>query len=92
MSTVIRGAKVKVWNDYTKDHREDLQGESIVIPASSYIELPRAKAIRLVSQFWPVYKAGETNTPPKMLRIDPKREAIAALEESSFKNNCMACE
>ena len=90
---MMSSTSVQVWNDYKEDHKETLQDESIVIPANSYIEMPRAKALRLVSQMTPVYRAGETNTPPKRLRIHDERKAERArLDAMSRENSCMMCE
>lgn len=78
--------KMQVWNDDNKDYVEVLDGETIVVPARSFIELPLGKGKKLLRSFVPPRIDGMKNVlNPKKLRGEyPEgRYKVRAREEEN---------
>ena len=82
---------VKVYNDFREDNKEDVLGTMITIPANGFIEMTRAKAIRLLQQFTTPFREGDNgNAKPKMLRmVEDKSQTIDEIEVK--ENQCQVC-
>lgn len=82
--------KVELWNDGTKEYVEDFKGDTIRIPAKSFIPMDDSDASQFMGQFTVPKKDGKGNAlsskPLRKVYLDP---AVAPQEKQSPV--CMLC-
>jgi hypothetical protein len=84
----MAGQMVRIYNDHTKDHVENFEGDTVRIPAKGHVVMERLKACAFMGQFWPIQRDGMgKDLTPKMLRME--MTTPEAENEPSFK--CMMC-
>jgi hypothetical protein len=78
--------RVKVWNDDFREWNEMFKDEPIKIAAHGYIEMSKAEANQLVSQYSPVARDGRgEDIRPKKLRIEMDPEEYAEHVDQPLK-------
>lgn len=81
-------ARAKVWNDFDKEHVEEFRGETVRIPAKSFIEMAWPDAVQFRGQYTPIIRDGMgRDLKPKMIRLE-KIDVTAPLYPEPKKFVC----
>lgn len=85
--------QVKVWNDNIYPLKQLFKGNSVLIPAKSFIEMEFYEAHEFLGTYHPVdYDADGKQDPKsyKMLRVE-REDAVKGIQAKIKKNLCIVC-